>query len=354
MTDATSTSPSAILPKGLATIDADIHVNVPKIDALFPYLSEHWVEYCTQSAFRGPTDTPYPKGYPTSAVQGSESTLEAIQRQVLDAWNVEVGILNCSYGVESIHNPDTQITLSRATNDWLIAEWLEKDQRLRASIVVPSQLPEDAAREIDRVGSHPGFVQVYLPVHSRSLWGNRHNQPIFAAAERNDLVVGLNFGGAPGNPPTGTGWPSYYVEEYVGMGQIAEAQVMNLIAEGVFDRFPALRVAIVECGWAWVPPWMWRMDKEWKGLKREMPWVREPPSEYMRKHMRWTLQPVDVPGPVEFIQTVEEMGSEELILFATDYPHWHFDSPERALSPDLPEGLRRKILSENARSFYRL
>jgi predicted TIM-barrel fold metal-dependent hydrolase len=99
---------------------------------------------------------------------------------------------------------------------------------------------------------------------------------------------------------------------------------------------------------------MWRMDKEWKGLKREMPWVREPPSQYMRQHMRWTLTPVDVPGPLEFLQIVEELGSEELIMFSTDWPHQQFDRPEEILPPELPEALRRKIASENARAFYKL
>ncbi|HEY3110970.1 MAG TPA: amidohydrolase family protein [Chloroflexota bacterium] len=347
-------SAAAVVPAGTAVIDTDIHVDVPKIDALFPYLSDHWREYCTQSAFRGPTDTAYPKGHATSRLADAGRDLEALRREVLDRWNVEVGIVNCAYSVDSIHNPDTAAALSSAVNDWLVAEWLEKEPRLRASIVVPSMVPELAAGEIERVGSHPGFVQVFLPIRSRDLWGNRQNHVIFEAAARHDLVVGLQFGGAPGTPPTPTGWPSYYVEEYVGMNQVAESQIMNIIAEGVFDRFPDLRVAIVECGWAWVPAWMWRMDKEWKGLKREMPWVREPPSGYMRKHMRWTLQPVDVPSPVEFLQIVEELGSDELIMFSTDWPHYQFDRPEEILPPELPEGLRRKIAGENARAFYKL
>jgi predicted TIM-barrel fold metal-dependent hydrolase len=337
----------------MSAIDTDIHVNVPKVEALFPHLSAHWREYCTQSAFRGPVDTAYPKGAPTSVAPGQTATpdLDAI-RAHLDAHGIEVGILNCTYAIDSIHNPDTAIAIAAATNDWLIAEWLEREPRLRASLVVPTQVPDDGAREIERVGGHPGFVQVFLPVRSRTLWGTRPNHRIYEAALKHDLAIGLNFGGAPGNAPTPSGWPSYYVEEYVGMAQICQSQIMNIIAEGVFDRFPTLRMALVECGWAWVPSWMWRMDKEWKGLKREIPWVRQPPSEYMRQHMRWTLQPVDAPGPIEFLQIVEEMGSEELIMFSTDYPHWQ--SEGEALSADLPAALRGKIMHENARAFYRL
>jgi predicted TIM-barrel fold metal-dependent hydrolase len=100
---------------------------------------------------------------------------------------------------------------------------------------------------------------------------------------------------------------------------------------------------------------MWRFDKEWKGLRREIPWVRRPPSEYIREHVRLTLQPLDAPpDPAQLLQIVEQLGSDELLLFSTDYPHWHFDAPEEALPAGLPGGLLRKILSENARAFYRL
>ena len=119
---------------------------------------------------------------------------------MLDPWDVEVGILNCAYAVDSLHNPDTAAAMARAVNDWLVAEWLDQEPRLRASMVVPTRVPEMAAREIDRVGDHPGFVQVLLPVRSEAPYGNRRYLPIFEAAARHDLVVSLQFGGAPGQP----------------------------------------------------------------------------------------------------------------------------------------------------------
>ncbi len=330
-------------------IDCDIHNTIPSIQALFPYLSDHWREYISQSAFKGPGDATYPSGVPTSArpeaIPGdgrpAGSDLMLLREQALDPWGVDIGILNCSYEVESIHNPDTAAAMASAVNDWQIAEWLDCESRLRASIVVPSQQPEMAAREIDRVGEHPGFVQVFLPVCSPMLYGNRHYYPIFEAAARHDLAIGLHFGGAPGNPPTGAGWPSYYVEEYVGMAQVFQSQILNLIVEGVFDRFPTLRVVCIEGGFTWVPALMWRMDKEWKGLRREIPWNKYLPSEYVRKHMRFTIQPLDAPPePAQMREVIDQLGSEDLLLFATDYPHWHFDTPAEALPAGLPAGMR--------------
>ena len=344
-------------------IDCDLHNTVPSIHALVPYLSTHWREYITQSAFRGPSDTAYPAGAPTSTRPGAKpldgsppgSSLALLQQHVLDRYNVDIGILTCAYAIESIHNPDAAAALASAVNDWQVAEWLDHEPRLRASIVVPSQQPEMAAREIDRVGGLPGFVQVFLPVCSPMLYGNRHYYPLFEAAVRHDLAIGLHFGGAPGNAPTGTGWPSYYAEEYAGMAQVFQSQILNLIVEGVFERFPTLRIACIEGGFTWVPSFMWRMDKEWKGLRREVPWTKQLPSEYVRNHLRFTIQPLDAPPePEQMREIIDQMGSDDLLLFATDYPHWHFDSLEEALPAGLSEGLQRKILTDNARAFYRL
>jgi uncharacterized protein len=343
---------------GEPVIDCDIHATVPSVEVLFPYLSEHWREYIRTSAFKGPVATAYPPNAPTTtgpAGNGKASTLEEIQKHVLDPWGVEVGILNCAYAVDSLHHPDTAAAMAAAVNDWLIAEWLSKEPRLRSSIVVPTRVPEMAAQEIDRVGSQPGVVQVLLPVRSEAPYGHRRYLPIFEAAVRNNLVVSLQFGGSPGNPPTGSGWPSYYIEEYVGMAQVFQTQVLNLIVEGVFDRYPDLRVALVEGGWTWLPSLMWRIDKDWKGLRREVPWNTELPSSYIRERMRLSLQPIDAPtNPRHLLTIIDQLGSDDLLMFSTDYPHWHFSGAEDALPAGLSPTLRRKILHDNAHAFYRL
>lgn len=341
-------------------IDCDVHNSVPGVEALYPYLSDHWVEYCKQSAFKGPTDTAYPPKAPTTVGplwRGTEpapgTSVEAIRDQLLDPLGVEIAVLNCVYAVDSIHNPDTAAAISAAVNDWQQKEWLDRDPRLRASVVVPSQQPEMAAQEVDRVAHDKRFVQVMLPVRSAMPYGNRHYHAIFEAAERNGLPIGLHFGGAPGNPPTGAGWPSYYVEEYSGMAQVFQTQMLSLIAEGVFDRFPGLRVACIEGGFTWLPSLLWRLDKEWKGLRRDVPWVHREPSSYVYEHMRFTIRPLDAP-PVagQLKDVIDDMGNDSLLLFATDYPHWHFDSLPEAVPDALPAQLKPAILTENARAFY--
>jgi uncharacterized protein len=344
-------------------IDCDLHPAVASVDVLTPYLSAYWQEQIRQSGFKGPIDSAYPPSAATSArpdVPAAHSgsvaeQLSAMRAYVFEPQQVVCGILNCTYAVDSLHNPDAAAALASAINDWLASEWLAREPQLRAALVVPSQYPELAAKEIERLGGHPGFVQILLPVRSAAPYGNRRFHPLFAAAARHELVVGIHFGGAPGNPPTPVGWPSFYFEEYAGMASVFQSQLLSLISEGLFDQFPALRVALIESGCTWLPSLMWRFDKEWKGLRREVPWVRRPPSDYIREHVRLTIQPFDAPpGHDHLLRLIDRLGSEEMLLFATDYPHWHGDPPEPVL-PDIPsEALARKIRYDNACALYRL
>lgn len=363
---------------GQARIDAAIHHEVPSSRALFPYLPEHWVEHMNNTLFKGPTEPYYPPNAPIAAVEGSRptnaaaplvgrsrnpatktppaSTLELVQDQLLNARGVEAAVLCSPYPVDSLHHPDAAVALASAVHDWQIAEWLDKEPRLRASLVVPIQIPELAAREIDRVGGHPGFVQVALPARTQHPLGSRIYRPVWEAIARNNLVAGIQFGGIPGNPPTPSGWPSYFMEEYVGMALTFASQVTNIVSEGVFDQWPSVRVALIEAGWTWLPAHMWRFDKEWKNLRRLVPWVKRPPSEYIREHVRLTIQPLDAPevNTTQLLQLVDQLGSEDMLLYASHYPRVHAADPEAALLRHLPDTLARKIRSENARALYGL
>ena len=111
----------------------------------------------------------------------------------------------------------------------------------------------------------------------------------------------------------------------------------------------------MESGFTWMPSLMWRLDKDWKGLRREVPWVRRLPSDYIREHMRMSTQPIDAPpDQTQLLEIVDQLGSEEILMFSTDYPHHHSDQSADSWLNALPDALKRNIMSENARAFYRL
>ena len=344
-----------------ATIDCDIHP-MPTAGMLAPYLPARWREHQQTTGTRFRPGYLYPKGAPHAARTDAwppaggppGSDLAFLRRQLLDLHGIEIGILNCLHEGSYERHPEYSAALVRAVNDWTLAEWLEPESRLRSSIAVANLHPELAVAEIDRLGDHPAFVQVLLLVRSGMPLGNRMYWPIYEAALRHGLPIGIHFGGRGGNPLSGTGWPSYYIEDHTAMALAFQAQLVSLICEGVFVRFPSLRVVMLEGGFAWLPPLLRRLDRSWRRFGTEVPWLEHPPSHYAREHVRLSTQPMEEPARPEQLRTVLDQLWPNALLFATDYPHWDFDAPDLAFPVTLPEDLRRAIMHENAAALYRL
>jgi predicted TIM-barrel fold metal-dependent hydrolase len=287
---------------------------------------------------------------PEGGRQGSSPSFMA--EQLLDANNVVLGILNPLASGEGVANPDYSAALCRAVNHWQEEVWLAADSRLRASIVVPYEFADAAAAEIEYWAGRKDFVQVLVLSRTAEPLGNRRYWKMFAAAEAAGLPVGVHAFGYGGAPITSTGWPSYYIEEMTGHAQSCQAGLTSMLVEGVFERFPALRVVMVEAGFAWAPSLAWRLDKVWKTLRAETPHLKQSPSEYMRQHVWWTTQPMEEPDPREhLLDTIEWMGWDRL-LFATDYPHWDFDDPAHALPFKITDAQRQQFFLGNARALY--
>lgn len=184
------------------------------------------------------------------------------------------------------------------------------------------------------------------PLGRRSYW------PIYAAAERHNMPICVHAGSAYKHPVTSVGWPSYYVEDYASQSPAFHNMVSSFICEGVFSEYPGLKVVLAESGVTWLPAHLWRLTKFWRGLRAEIPWVDRTPTEIARDHIRLTLQPVDAPPTAEQLERVmDHMGSDEMILFSTDYPHWQFDGVD-VIPEGISPNLARKIMVDNPKNTY--
>jgi predicted TIM-barrel fold metal-dependent hydrolase len=347
---------------GGSIVDADVHAVVPSLDAMLPYLDPVWRQYVRERHWAGPAgDYTYPPHLPSTARREwrpedggvPASNPKLLAEHVLDPWRIEYAIVNCVYPIDSGH-PDLSVALAKAANDWLIAEWLEGDSRLRASMVMPSRNPAAMVAEIERLADHPGFVQVLLPVRSGRLYGNRSYYSVFEAIERHDLVAGIHWGGSNENrSTTPIGWPSWFTEEYIGEVHLYNLQLTSLVAEGVFQLFPGLRVSMLEIGFAWVPTRLWDLDRDWKSARRELPWLEFPPSTVVKEHVRFSTAPIDADSASELRHVIEWLDTDDLLMFATDYPHAHDDSLAVVLDA-APESMRPLLMSETARAWYRI
>jgi predicted TIM-barrel fold metal-dependent hydrolase len=121
----------------------------------------------------------------------------------------------------------------------------------------------------------------------------------------------------------------------------------------VFQKFPTLRLVLLESGITWLPTLLWRTNKTWRGVRTEVPWIDRPPAEIVREHVRLTLQPVDVPSNDSHVlaRVLAHAGCGHMLLFSTDYPHWHFDGDD-VLPDGLSEDAVRRLLIDNPLEAY--
>ena len=153
-----------------------------------PYLDDYWRDMIEVRGIEGFDSRAYPPLVPASArpdwrgdqIQAAE-TVERVQADLLDRWQLGGAILNCLYGVQQINDEGLEAALCSAVNAWLAAEWLDKDPRLAASIVIPMQNPARAVEEIERWADDRRFVQVLMPAMHDLPYGRSYWWPIYRA-----------------------------------------------------------------------------------------------------------------------------------------------------------------------------
>lgn len=346
------------LEADLRAIDCDIHPFVPSLGALAPYMDEYWREMISVRGLETVESASYPINSPLTcrpdwqAKPRPASRLEDLVGPVFDTMGADLAILNPLYGIQLIMNEDQAIAFARALNDWIKAEWLDRDRRLRASIVVPTNNVELAVEEIERCAADPRFVQVLFLCMGDVPMGRRHLWPLYAAAQRHKLTIGIHAGSSYKNPVTSLGWPSWYLEDYTDQAQGFQSTLTSMITEGVFAQFPDLRVVCLESGVSWLPGFMWRLNKFWRGLRFEVPWVKQAPLDIVRQHVRFSIQPFDAPDDPKIVERLMgHFNSDEMFLYASDFPHWHFDGND-PMPPAIPAAIRHKIMVDNPLASY--
>jgi uncharacterized protein len=335
-------------PRG--AVDCDVHCAPASLDVLAPHLDESWVGYIDEAgvALNGRAGGAYPPGVPAAP-----ATYEELEQELLGPSEPRHVLLNCLTLYEIHRNPYFSAAVARSINDWLRTEWLDRDERLRASMCISTLDVDAAVAEVERLGPDPGFVQVLLPVRSDTPYGNVRYHPLYEAAVRHDLAVGLHAWGRAGSAPGLSGFTGTYMEDRLANSQIVQTQLVSLVSEGVFERFPDLRVALMECGFTWLPSLLWRFDKDWKGVWREVPWLRERPSEYVRRHFRATTAPAQLPRDADDAAALLDMVGVEMLMFASDHPHEH-GAGGAALLDAVDAEAGEAITRATASAFYRL
>lgn len=352
-------------PAGVGLVDCDVHHGVGSLSDLIPYMPQPYRRQAEEQGVRMAGSGYFNvarDAHRTDLVTGSNrpkddrqlgTSYELLRDEHLDLWNVDYALLTGSsaYGASILPDPDFAAAVCRAFNDWTMEKWAQRDRRLLIALAVSVSDPAQAAREIDRLGDHPQVKAIMLPTGSRMPYGNRFYHPIWEACERHGLVIGIhpgNEGAGMAGPPTGVGYPTYYIETRMARPQMAMAHAVSFIAEGVFERYPRLHVLIDECDQFWAIGLMWHMDADWKSLRDQTPWLKRLPSEYFRGHIRVGSQPFMEPeNDGQLDAAMQALHADETLVFSSDWPHWDWDDPATTFH-GLSDRSQRRIFAETA------
>lgn len=313
-------------------------------------------------AWRHPTGDYLASAAPSeTAPAGSEPALTVAQ--VLQP-PVERAVLSHDRGmlIPAVPNTYRASAVVSAINDWTIERWLSTDDRLHALALVPNQTPDEAAAEIRRAGAHDRIIGVLLAANGLSRpFGHPAYHPMYEAAAEMYLPIVLHAGGDTladtVSHPTAGGLPSTFAEVSALSFSAVMTHVQSFIVQGVFEKYPDLRLFVVGAGTAWIPGLFFRLDVNWRGLRREVPWVRRAPSEYFRAHVKvgtWPLdRPADPDGAERLVRLLDAFGgAEDLLCFASGYPHWNTDSTAD-VALRLPASWHAKVFHDNAAGWFR-
>jgi predicted TIM-barrel fold metal-dependent hydrolase len=354
----------------LGIIDVDFHpMPFPTDPQVAVHLPERWRDYLARygTGSRGGGTTPSSREFTHRLDAVDENGRVGVDparaiAQVIDPFDMTAVVLTCpqAYNVTNngVNMPDDLVTAwFRAYNNAMAYTWLAADPRFRASVVLSADMP-DAATEIQRCkeGEYGDrFVQVLVSPAAEEPLGRKRYWQIFEACQHYDIPLAFHVAGQ-GRQQTGAGMTNYYSEMHAGFGALPMAMLPSLVFNGVFDRFPRLKLALLELGWDWVVPYSWRLDATWSKLRDEVSHIERRPSDYLREHCWFSTQPLEEPERLEDTGTVfqmfEDAGFGDRLMFSSDYPHWDFDSPYESVPETFPEERRRRILGENASTLY--
>jgi predicted TIM-barrel fold metal-dependent hydrolase len=345
----------------IGVVDCSFHPLMARQGELNPYLEEPWrsrgFSYGFQKGVYRPPVPPYAHGAEPAdgSLPASDTNAEAA---ALTERGIDVAIL---VPLTSGLMPEVRFdsAIASATNEWLAAKWLDTDVnhgQLKGTIRVCPRDVGAAVSEIERWAEHPHFVQVAVPLEAHVPYGDEVYFPIWEAASSAGLPVAFRSDGWTGVqlPPTGAGYPSYYLEAYTQLPLLAALHFSSMVSEGVLERLPDLRLVFADGGFGLFEPISWRIDRVWRSLRFEVPWLTSPPSTYLHERVRIVLQKADILDDPDRMAKLLAIGDAAgLLLYGSNYPFWDAFGPEE-VSEQLPAESRSRILGDNAAQWYGL
>jgi uncharacterized protein len=354
--------------KSMQIIDSDVHIheNVEELSEFceLPWkksleiaknIPERYLDVPGLSPGAGGYDPLWPETQNRPKISKSPAEL----RQDLDSLGIGMAVLFPDHLLKLalFPNPEYAMALARAYNEWITKKWMGRENGLYGAICVAPQDPQGSAEEIRKYGGKDHMVCAYLPAAGvPALYGDKRYDPVYEAAEKAGIPVALHSVSVvhPVFPFQLEGFPNEIGRHAIAHPIAMAANAIHMISTGVQVRYPKLKILYAEGAISWVPWTMMRLDREYFELRRQVPFLKERPSHYL-KMAYFGTQPIEEPErSSDYMRLLELIGNFDSVVFASDWPHHDFDHPRKILSYPLPEEVKQKIMNENARRLFNI
>jgi predicted TIM-barrel fold metal-dependent hydrolase len=277
----------------------------------------------------------------------------------------------------AIQDPQFVYACQQAYNDWVADYCAVAPSRLKAVATIPIQDLDLALRETRRAREELGLCGIMLRSAAPDPavpFNHPHFDPLWALCQDLDIPVALH-------PATHVDFPNAVrlfdlinreanvsvnnrgTDQLRGGGAISHAVgapvdaivcLGRFIMGGVCERFPELRLLILESGGGWLPAILHTMDEEIHARPKEREWLSHLPSEYFARQCWISF----VPDDPTLVPTVQLLGDDR-VLWATDFPHLDGIYPGAVdtltrTTASLPADAQARIAGANAMAAYGL
>ncbi len=282
-----------------------------------------------------------------------------VGRAILDDRGFDYAILHPMTAAGILPDWHLASAIFAATNQMLVERWLESESygdRFRGTIRVNPRDIDGAVHEIERWKGHSKVVQIGLPMQTEVPYGRPQFKPLWRAACDANLPVAIHIEMGVGitHPPTPSGIARTYSHHVAYQPVTFVWQLLNMIAEGVFEEFPDLKVVWSDGAADMLTPFSWRFDTFGRPHLEQTPWAPEIPSAYLADHVYFVHGLLDGPGDADYAaEWLRMTGKENMLLFGSSYPSWQTVGVDD-LPPAWTDDQRCKVLGGNAASLYGL
>jgi predicted TIM-barrel fold metal-dependent hydrolase len=259
-------------------------------------------------------------------------------------------------GIVGLKDEEVERGLNSAYHRYMADYCAQSPERLKGMILVSGLNVEHSVAEIRQWGKSKWAVAV-RPILDKDMPPDHPDlEPIWKAAVEHDLAVVHHS--STWNPPHFPGYQDLW--DNIFLGRLASHPwgamrfMAAFIGAGIMDRYPTIRMGVLECGFGWLPFWCKRMNEQasYVGGTAEL---KHQPSEYVSGGRFFCS--IEMHEGEDMVEMVTSFLGEDVLMYASDYPHSECrfpDSVDHVLGwPTLGNDMKRKLMWDNATRFYK-